>query len=374
MIDEGKITNQEALTMAVVITVTELFLTFMAELVSVGQTGTWQILLLSAVFAGAFYLPAAALMEGYPGKSLVEVGEELAGPYLNGLFVFIYLVICLGSSALVIRQYAERVLTISIPELPVSVAVAVMYLGSLVACHLGLEAMARSSFFIIYFIGFTVLLASVLTYPYWCFDYLFPLAGPGVGKVVKEGVFRSSLMCGVPLFLGLIFPSLKKPAIRLAGLGAFAIGGLTMSLTMLAMLMTFGVSALQEMVLPTYEMTRLIYFGRFLQRLESIFVPVWALLGMMYVAFGTYVGSIALTRYLRLPYHRPFLLPVAVLTYALALLPANAAQTFWLDFHLLRAYGFLPAFFLPALLFGLDRLKKKGMRRGGGKGGGSNAG
>lgn len=365
MIDEGKVTSQEALTMTVVITLTELFLTFMAELVAVGQNGAWLILLLAAGFAGAFYLPAAALMERHAGKTLVEVGEELAGPYLNGLFSFVYLVFFLGSAALVLRQYAERVLTISIPELPVSVAMAVMMLGSLVGCRLGLEAMARSSLFIIYFISFTILLVSLLTYPYWRFDYLFPLAGPGLGKVVKEGIFRSSLMGGVPLFLTLIFPSLKKPTIRLAGLGAIAIGGLTLSLTMLAMLMTFGDSVLQEMVLPSYEMSRLIYFGRFLQRLESVFVPIWALLGMMYVAFGTYVGSIVITRFLRLPYHQPFLLPVAILTYSLAFVPANVTQTFWIDFHLLRYYGFLPAFSLPALLFVLDRFKKKGTKGGG---------
>jgi len=365
VIDEGRIANREAMLMAVVITITELFLTFMAEMVEVGQTGTWLILLVATMVAGVLYLPVAALMERFPGKSLIEAGEELTGPYLNGLFSFVYLVFFLGSAALVLRQYAERVLTISIPELPVSVAMAVMILGSLVGCRLGLEAMARSSLFIIYFIGFTILLVSLLTYPYWRFDYLFPLTGPGLGRVVREGIFRSSLMGGVPLFLSLIFPFLEKPTMRLAGLEAIAIGGLTMTLTMLAMLMTFGVSVLQEMVLPSYEMSRLIYFGRFLQRLESIFVPIWALIGMMYVALGTYAGSIIITRFLRLPYHRPFLLPVAILVYSLAFVPANVTQTFWIDFHLLRYYGFLPAFSLPALLFVLDHLKKKGTKGGG---------
>jgi len=359
LVDEGKITGREAMLLVVVLIINELFLTFMAQLVEVGQTGAWLILLSATITAGVLFLPSAALMKRYPGKSLVEVGEELTGPYLNGLLSFVYLVTFLVSSSLVLRQYAERVLTISIPELPISVAMAGMFLGSLVGCHLGLEAMARSSLFITFFIGFTVLLVSLLTYPYWRFDYLFPLAGAGITAILKEGFFRSSVATGV-LFLPLVFPSLKEPDIRRTGLGAIGIGGLTVTLTMVAMLMTFGVSVLQEMSLPSYEMSRLIYFGRFLQRLESIFVPIWALVGMLHVAIATYVGGVIIARALRLPYHRPFLLPVAIITYSLAFMPANVSQVLWVDFNLLRFYGWVPAFILPAFLYVLEKVKKKG--------------
>lgn len=359
MIDEGKIANREAMVLAVVLNITELFLTFMAELAEVGKSGAWLIILFATVVAGVLFLPAAFLMEKYPGKSIVEVGEELAGPYFNGILSFIFAAFFLVSSAVVLRQYAERVLTVSIPELPISVAMGGMLLGSLVACLLGLEAMARSSLFIFYFIGFTILLVSLLAYPYWQSEYLFPLAGAGAGTIVREGILRSSLLSGVFL-LPVIFPSLKTPGIRMTGLLAMGIGGLTLALTMVAMLMTFEADVLQEMSLPSYEMSRLIYLGRFLQRLESVFVPIWALIGMMNAAISIYAASAVITRFFRLPYHRPFVLPVGVLSYALAFVPANLSQVLWVDFHLVRAYSFVPAFIVPALLYFAARLKKKG--------------
>lgn len=359
MIDEGKVANREAMVLVVVLNITELFLTFMAELAEVGKSGAWLIVLIATVVTAVFFLPTALLAEKFPEKSIVEVGEELAGPYLNGIFSFIFTLFFLVSAAVVLRQYAERVLTVSIPELPISVAMGGMLLGSLAACMLGLEAMARSSLFIFYFIGFTVLLVSLLTYPYWQFGYLFPLAGAGTGTLLKEGIFRSSLLTGV-LLLPVIFPSLKTSRIRLTGLLAIGTGGLTIAFTMVAMLMTFETSVLQNMSLPSFELTRLIYLGRFLQRLESIFVPIWALVGMMHIAIGIYAASAVITRFLRLPYHRPFVLPVGIISYALAFLPVNLSQVLWVDFNLVRAYGFVPALILPALIYFAAWLRKRG--------------
>lgn len=362
MLEEGKIGNREAKTLVLIFIITQLFLTIMAQLAEKGQTGTWIIFLVATIVAGVLFLPLAALMERYPGESIIEVGRELTGPYFNSLFSFFYIINFLFLAALTLRQYAERVLTVSTPDLPVSIAMGVMLGGALLGCHLGLEAMARSSLFIIYFIGFTVLLVSLLTYPYWRFDYLFPLAGPGVLKLIKEGFFRSSLMSGV-LLLAIIFPSLKETKIQRIGLDAIATGGLMFTLATVASLMTFEASVLQEMSLPSYEMSRLIYFGRFLQRLESIFMPTWALVGMMQVAIGIYCGSVIITRTLQVPYHRPFLLPVSIITYALAFLAENVSQTLWVDFYLLKFYGWIPAFLFPALLFVLDRRKKKEERK-----------
>ncbi len=336
----------------------------MAALAEVGQTGAWLIILVASIIAGLLFLPSAALMERFPGKSIIEVGEELVGPYFNGLLVIIFLIFCLSLPALALRQYAERVLTVSIPELPVSVAMAGMLVGSITGCYMGLEALARSSLFVLYFVGFTIILASLLTYPYWRFEHLFPLGGPGLGTIMKEGLFRSSLMYGV-FFLSVIFPSLKNPEIRRTGLGAIGIGGLAITLTMLAMLLTFDVPVLQEMSLPSYEMSRLIYLGRFLQRVESVFVPIWALNGMLHVAVGIYAGCAIITRFLKLPYNRPFLLPVSVIIYSLAFIPTNISQVLWIDFHVVRYYAWIPAFLLPTVLYGIEKVKKKGKKNGG---------
>jgi hypothetical protein len=256
-------------------------------------------------------------------------------------------------------------LTVSIPELPVSMAMASMLIGAVVACYLGLEAIARSTWLLVFFIGFALLLINLLTFPYWRLDYLFPLGGPGWGKVMEEGFIRSSVM-GEVFLLAVIAPAFKKPSLRRPGLGGVAIGGLLMVVTLVAMQVTFDVSVLREMSIPSFEMSRLIYFGRFIQRVEAAFMPIWALVGMLKVSIGSYITGSIITRMLKLPYYRPFILPVALIIFSAAFIPANVSETVWVDLNVVRTWGWIPAFFLPVVLLAVAVITKKPGKKDGG--------
>ncbi|MBE3587019.1 MAG: GerAB/ArcD/ProY family transporter [Thermoanaerobacteraceae bacterium] len=366
MISEGRVDQREAATLVVASIVTEIFLTLPALLVDEAQTAAWMVLLVTTVVGMVAFLPMAALMERFPGKSIIEAGEEVLGPVLNGFFSLAYLSFFLVTTVVVLRQFAERTLTVAIPELPLSVAIAGMLAGGMAACSLGLEAMARSTWVMMYFMAPTMLLVNLLPYPYWRVEYLVPFWGAGPGEMLVDGFWRSSLM-GEVLFLCLVAPALKEQSVRGPGLVSIMAGGLTMVLSMVAMQIVFPVGVLREMALPSFEMSRLIYFGRFVQRLETLFMPLWALAGMIKVTIGCYACAVIITRALKLPYHRPFLLPVTVILFAAALIPVNVSQTVWLDTQLVRRWGWIPSFLLPALLFLVALARGKGEKRQGGK-------
>lgn len=366
MVNEGKISWQEATAMVIIVILAEVFLTFPAFLVDQVQTAAWMTMLVATAMGLLTFLLVAFLMERFPGKSIVEAGEELVGPVLNILFCLIYLGFFLLTTAVILRQYAERILTVGIPELPISVVMACMLIGSVGACYFGLEAIARSTWLLVFFICFTLLLTNFLTFPYWKLDYLFPLGGPGWGKIIEEGVIRNSIM-GESFLLAVIAPALKNSSLRRPGLGGIAIGGLLMTVILITMQVTFGVSVLREMSLPSFEMSRLIYFGRFIQRVEAAFIPVWALIGMLKVSIGSYITGLIITRMLKLPYYRPFILPVALLIFSVAFIPTNVSETVWLDLNVVRIWGWIPVYFLPIVLLVVAVITKKpGKKRDGG--------
>lgn len=350
MIGEGRVDHREAVTLVVVSIVTEIFLSLPSFLVDEAKTAAWMVLLVATLVGMMAFLPTATLMDRFPGKSIIEVGEDLLGPVLNGFFSLTYLAFFLVTTAVILRQYAERTITVAIAELPISAAMIGMLIGAMVACYLGLEAIARSAWVMIYFMAFAMLLVHVLPYPYWRFEYLLPLWGSGPGVILEDGFLRSSIM-GEVLLLALIAPALKKPAMRGPGLWSIAVGGLIMVLSMIFMQMSFSVSVMREMVLPSFEMSRLIYFGRFVQRLEPVFIPLWALAGMIKVTVGCYACAVIITRALKLPYYRPLLIPVAVIIMSVAFIPANVTEAVWVDIHLIRRFGWVPSFILPALLW-----------------------
>lgn len=279
MLNEGWVDSREAATLVLAAIVTESFLTFPAALVDEGDTAAWLIMLVAVLIGVLAFLPLAALMEKFPGKSIIEVGETLLGPWVNTLFVLAFLAFFLVTTASILRQYAERTVTVAVPQLPISAAMIGMLLGAVVACTLGLEAMARSAWLMLYFSVAAILLVLVLPYPYWNPSYLFPLWGAGPVKIITAGLLRSSIM-GEVLLLALIQPALKKPAIRGPGLWSILVAALIMVSGQLSMQATFPVPVFREMTLPSFELAKLIYFGRFVQRLEPVFMPLWAMAGL----------------------------------------------------------------------------------------------
>jgi spore germination protein KB len=89
----------------------------------------------------------------------------------------------------------------------------------------------------------------------------------------------------------------------------------------------FGVAVGREKVLPFFELTRLIYLNRFLQRVETVFIVLWVIFGMAAIAIDLYITIYLLTRLFHLSSMRPLILPLAVVVSQLSMMPPDSATT-----------------------------------------------
>lgn len=87
----------------------------------------------------------ARLLRSFPGQSIVDVGETVAGPWFNSLFVLGYLAFFLTVAGLQLRQFSEQILIGFNPETPISVVVFSYLTGVGVAAYLGIEVIARTA-------------------------------------------------------------------------------------------------------------------------------------------------------------------------------------------------------------------------------------
>lgn len=88
-------------------------------------------------------------------------------------------------------------------------------------------------------------------------------------------------------------------------------------------------------------------------------MPFWTLVGILKVSIGSYITGSIITRMLKLPYYRPFILPVALIIFSVAFIPANVSETVWVDLNVVRTWGWIPAFFLPVVLLAVAVITKK---------------
>lgn len=361
MISEGNFGVAEGISLVSLFVLAEAFLSYQSIAVEGAAQATWLAMLIaSMVGLGAFFL-IILLMEKFPGQTIIETGEELVGPVVNTLFSLLYLVFFIALTALVHRQFSERVVSLFIGgEMPISMAVLPFLIGMLGAAYLGLETIARGAriFFWIIIPGY--LLLQLLTFPYWEWYYLLPILGTGPERVALTGLTGSGFFADLFIF-ALIYPALPQDKLRIIGLSSWGISALILITSTVTLQLAFPYPMALELALPTFEMARLVYFGRFFQRVETLFAAVWLLVSLVKMALGLYVCSTITARMFKLPYHRPLLPALAVIIMAMAFAPDNVPQTVQLDNHVLRIAAW--SLMLPVVtLLAVSRLK------GGGKG------
>lgn len=225
------------------------------------------------------------------------------------------------------RLFAGGAVIGLLPQFPIEVLIITLIGASAYAAWLGLENVARAAdfFFAPTVASFVLVIAAGAS----GLDMrnLLPLFGPGPGAVALQGLRYTGLWGVVVAFVAL------KPYVRsesdLArgtqkGLLAAGIG---LVIAVLAVLLFFPYPYGTRLGHPMGILARSVYLGRFLQRLEALFVFTWFFpsavqASYLYFALLAFTSELAGTRT-----YRPFLPALASLSFAIAALPVSTLLT-----------------------------------------------
>ncbi|MBO8128770.1 MAG: GerAB/ArcD/ProY family transporter [Peptococcaceae bacterium] len=347
-----KVGVREAVAVTIIFIIAKLFLSYQVHLFHFAANAAWMVPLIQTVLTIGAFLVLAWLLERHPGKTIVEIGEELVGPVINTFFGIILAVIFVGLVGLILRQFAERALTGFIPDTPISAVVLLFMTGVVPVAYLGFEVIARTARVFIVFLVLSGLTVVVLSSPLWEGHALYPLWGNGPVGLIKGSLVASGVFMEIFL-LAVIAPFLPRGSLRRVGFWSIGLSGLFLFLGVISVLLVFSFPASAELAVPFFEVTRTISIGRFGQRLETLFLPMWVLISLIKMSVGLYLVSALMARTLRLPYYRPLILPMAVLVIAVAFIPANVSEAINWDLNVLRRYGYVIVGAIVVTLAGL---------------------
>ena len=125
--------------------------------------------------------------------------------------------------------------------------------------------------------------------------------------------------------------------------------------------MTFGFAAGGENISGFFELSRSIYFNRFIQRVESIFLFTWVISSVISSTASFYFGLLVYCKIFTVKDHKPFLIPFGILTFIIAILPVSLQSLAQTSLLFLREYSMF-VIYLPVVVVLLVSviLRKKG--------------
>lgn len=349
MLQEGRFGLFGAVCLTSIMITSKLFYTSEGMILNETGTSAWQSSLISAFTSMLFFTIMYWLIQRYPGKNLFEITELVLGRFIGILFGAVYSLYLIFYAGTNLREFVEMIKAYNLPYTPTSIIIVSVLSVVLIISYYGLECLTRIS--IIFFIPIILGLVSIflLAAPQYDITLLRPYWGYGITNTFKIGFLRSSAYSEI-VRLAIIIASLQNlKTFRRAGYISIAISGTIFAGGTALYIMAFGYFQGSENIAGIFELARGIYFNRFFQRIESLFLFMWVISSIISISGAFYIGISSFCKTFKINNHHPLLLPFAILVFIVTMQPMNLAEVIEVNLKITRQYSLFVFYFVPLI-------------------------
>lgn len=304
------------------------------------------------------------LYKKFEGKDLLDLGEYIGGGFGRGIIGIILIVYITFITAVILREFAEDMKVVILGVSPISFVLLFFLIGMIVGAYAGVESIFRLGAVAVplILIGYIVIIVGVA--PYYKLENMMPLLGSGPYDIFVKGLPRVSAFSAL-IILFIYFPFIKSHNnVKQAGIWSIGFTACNLISSAMAFSLVYPFPVTKESFLPIFQLARLINYGRFFQRVESIFVLIWAMAALLYLSLHFYSILFVIKKTFRLQYYKPLIIPYAILIFSLSLLPRNLMSSIDLETEYFRNYAWLVTFGMTFALLLIALAVKKARRKG----------
>lgn len=337
----------------------QVFLNLPMQFVQIGGTAAWLAAVYTAILSFIVFFIVSQLFKRFPNKDIYEIGKETAGKAGQIIIGIVLAGYSLFAISIILREFSEDLKTIVMPLSPLSLLATFFIISAVISVNLGLETLLRVSavFVPIITVGYFIIIFGVS--PYYDFTRIMPILGSGLTDILGQGFPRISLYTAI-LILYLLAPFLKTyDNFKKVGYWTLGLSNFFIITSVLAFTIVIPYPTSSETYLPIYALSRLIHVGRFFDRVESVFMPIWVLAAAIYLSIAFFVVCYSIMKGFDLPSMKPLIIPVAIIAFTLSFISQSIFETFKSEV-IFRTWGMIPGFGLPILLLLIAIIRKKG--------------
>jgi spore germination protein (amino acid permease) len=336
-----------------------IFLNFPRSVVESAGNAAWLEVLYLIIIMFLYFLIVIKLTSSFEGKDLLDIGEYLggnAGRIFAGLPIVLLL---LFVAPVILREYTEDMKIIALPTSPINFVMLFFVIPMIIGANLGLETIVRFHAIVVPIISVAFIIIMLGVSKYYDFSNFYPILGTGPARVFGDGFFTITSF-GPILYIFFIGPFIKTnknfKAIALLSLG---ISSFNLLVSVIVFVAVIPIKSGIELFLPFFQLARLINFGTFLQRVESIFMLCWATSAVMYLSNILFFIIYIFKKTFKLEYYKPLTIPFTVIIFCLSILPPNLMTAITLETKYYSKFGWGITLGLPMLVLIISNIKKK---------------
>ena len=329
------------------------------------KNDVWIAIFISMLMEVPIVLIYCKLQKLYPDKNIYEIFETVFGKVIGKLLsaLFIWYSFHLGS--LVIRNFTEFIVSVSLPQTPQSIVGLFMVFLCIWAVKAGIEVICRWTAIIFPITIIVILAVTFLFAPILNFENFKPVLFYGIKPVIASAfsVFAFPLSETV-IFLAFLNQLSPKASVYKVYFLNLLISGLFIVLVSVRTLLSLGVPNISIEFFPTYSSVRLVNIGDFLERIEITVAMVFLFAGFIKINVCLYSSCIGVAHLFGLKDYRQVvgilglsMLPLSVIFYR------NTSEMFDWANNIYKYYAFIFEVILPVITILLFEIKKFFIKR-----------
>lgn len=283
-----KIGYIEAIAIITLVIINKVILILPKEIIS--QTGSAAVLNVVYVSILAFLIVwlISLLYKRFQGYDIIDVSHYLGGNFLKYLIGTLYFILFILVPIFVLRNFAETIKNVYFRSSPFIFILLFFIVSTIIANRFSHRVLAKANLIlmILGFLGIALIL--IASFRRFSYDQLFPLFGYGFKETFVYGLSSLFSFSGIG-YLFFFGPILDKPQdFKKISIISIIISGIYLILTVACILLSFSFSFKSGESMSLYLLARTIDFGKFIQRVDAVFIFMWIVSSILYVSFSIY--------------------------------------------------------------------------------------
>lgn len=234
----------------------------------------------------------------------------------------------------------------------------ILFLITIVVMNrLNIVSIARANLFFTILVAISMIFIFIGNWKNLTFQKIFPILGNGAYTTFFSGLSDLFAFGGIACIY-LLPPYLKnqkdfkKVAYTSVGLSAFFL-----LISVAILLFIFPPTIIEQQIFPIYLASRFIDFNRFFQRLDALFLLIWLLSIICYLAIVLYFSTNIFKRISKLKYSKWISTLFTLFIFGTALIPKNMQEISFLETVVYRYIILILVFVLNLIILILANIK-----------------
>lgn len=353
-----KLQKVEAISVILIVMINKLILNIPYYIVDLVGSGSIINLLYIGIIDFIVLLIIIRLFKNFESADILDISEYLGGKALKNLISILCIALFFLVAFITLIDFSNVLHTIYFSNFPMVYILFFFIFGVLIANLIGLKGISRTICFIIPFAILSVIITFFTSFENLDIKDLTPFFGKSYKETFVIGLSNCFAMYILVIYY-FLKPLLKDvKEFKKISVTSYLISFILLILTIIPMLTLFNTSSNSEPINSLFLLSRQIELGRFLQRVDALFIFLWIFAIFSYLSFIIFMINRIIKKIVPVSNEKMLSYSTCSILFGISLIPINISHIHFIEDTLYRFLIIGFAFVLGIIILVLANIKK----------------